>query len=406
MKRWKVLIADDEMIIREGIKESVDWDQLNLNVVADAEDGEEALELAVEHQVDILLADLNMPIMNGLTLIKHLREELPNCKVIIITGHDEFSYAQEALRLSVVDYIIKPVETKELYRVLDEVCQKLMYLENRQQEIEQRSKQLERNVPLLRETFCLQWIKGELSEHEIREQLRFLQLPEVAPKWGGVLRWPEMDINQPLLTEQEKQSILFALEEHVKNEVSKKEAVVVRESITGCIYVCIWDEQDEEPFLTIEQHAEETLKIRIVQRMEAFHGNVSDIPSFMKRCKESLYIQNEVSQIVRGAERYMSTHFHESGLTLETIARELHVSSAYLSRLFKQQVGVSFVHALTKLRMKKAMQLLHSTDLTINEISQQVGYETQHYFSTAFKKVVGVTPNGYRKGKVASSNKS
>ncbi|MCK0472369.1 response regulator [Halalkalibacter sp. APA_J-10(15)] len=404
MKRWKVLIADDEMIIREGIRESVDWDQLNLDVVAEAEDGEEAFEFAVEHQVDILLADLNMPIMNGLTLIKHLSEELPNCKVIIITGHDEFSYAQEALRLSVVDYIIKPVDTKELYRVLDEICLKLRHFEDREQEIEQHSKQLERNVPLLRERFCLQWIRGELLDHDIREQLQFLQLPQSAPKWGGVFRWPEMEVNQALLTEQEKQSILFSLEEQVKDGVSNEEAIVVRESITGCIYVCIWNDLDEERFVTIEQQVEEKLKIRIVHRLEPFHGDVGDLPSFIKRCKEALYDQNEVSQIVRGAERYMSTHFHESRLTLETVARELHVSSAYLSRLFKQQVGVSFVHALTKLRIKKAMQLLHSTDLTINEISQQVGYETQHYFSTAFKKVVGVTPNGYRKGKMASSD--
>ncbi|MDQ0902413.1 response regulator [Paenibacillus sp. V4I7] len=81
---WKVLIADDESIIREGILSSLNWQQLGLEVVAEAEDGEEALELARKHSVHILLVDLNMPIMNGMSLIKHMREELPDCKIIII----------------------------------------------------------------------------------------------------------------------------------------------------------------------------------------------------------------------------------------------------------------------------------------------------------------------------------
>ena len=106
-RTWKVLIADDESIIREGIRSSVPWDDLRLEVVGEAEDGEEALEMAVDKQANILLVDLSMPIMNGLALIRHLREQLPKCKIVIITGHDEFNYAYEAIKLEVDDYILK-----------------------------------------------------------------------------------------------------------------------------------------------------------------------------------------------------------------------------------------------------------------------------------------------------------
>ncbi|BAB07165.1 BH3446 [Halalkalibacterium halodurans C-125] len=188
MDSWNVLIADDEIIIREGIRDAINWSELQLTVVAEAEDGEEALELALEHQVDILLADLNMPIMNGLTLIKQLRTALPHCKVIIITGHDEFVYAQEAIRLSVVDYIIKPVDADQLYEVLKKVCIELTEGQNRKREETFTAKQLEKNITLLREQFCSNWVMGALTNEEVAEQLSFLQLPDTLPSFIGVIR--------------------------------------------------------------------------------------------------------------------------------------------------------------------------------------------------------------------------
>ncbi|MCS0543812.1 response regulator, partial [Aeromonas veronii] len=74
MHKWKVLIADDEYIIRDGIHSSIDWEKFNMEVIGEAEDGEEAVELAIEHQIDILLIDLNMPIMDGLEAMEEIKE--------------------------------------------------------------------------------------------------------------------------------------------------------------------------------------------------------------------------------------------------------------------------------------------------------------------------------------------
>lgn len=154
MEYWKVMIADDEDIIREGIKQCVDWEGLGLQVVAEAEDGEEALELALHHTVHIALVDLNMPIMHGIELMKRLREQLPGCKIIVITGHDEFVFAQESIRLQVNDYILKPAEPKQLMQVLRGVRDELNAVRERNQHLQQASRQISKNFPLLRERFC------------------------------------------------------------------------------------------------------------------------------------------------------------------------------------------------------------------------------------------------------------
>ncbi|MED4959640.1 response regulator, partial [Paenibacillus macerans] len=189
--RWKVLIADDEMIIREGIRDSVNWEQLRLTVAAEAEDGEEALELAVRHDVHILLVDLNMPIMDGIELMKRVREQLPGCKIVIITGHDEFAYAQKAIRLQVKDYILKPANPAQLEKVLLQVRTELEEEAERQLHWQTASRQISRSYPLLRERFCQEWVDGSMTEAEILEQLQFLKLPAACPDWLGVIRLRE-----------------------------------------------------------------------------------------------------------------------------------------------------------------------------------------------------------------------
>jgi YesN/AraC family two-component response regulator len=88
---------------------------------AEPENGEEAFELALKHGIDLLIVDLNMPIVNGITLMKKLRGALPQCRFVIVTGYDQFAYAQEAIRLNVDDYLLKPVDPLNLEQVLEKI---------------------------------------------------------------------------------------------------------------------------------------------------------------------------------------------------------------------------------------------------------------------------------------------
>ncbi|WP_026674152.1 response regulator transcription factor [Alkalihalobacterium bogoriense] len=396
MEQWKVLIADDEIIIREGIREVVSWESINLKVVDEAEDGEEALELAVQHDIDILLADLNMPIMNGLTLIKAIRKQLPNCKIIIITGHDEFRYAQEAVRLNVTDYIMKPVDPLQLTAVLEKVSLQLEKEQKQRKQMDLASKHIEKNIPLFREHFFMDWIEGRITQENIGAQLEFLHLPNELPKQLGMIRWADMEKNASLVTEKERDEILCKVENIIREQLLTYTHVIFRQE-RDMVVTILWEEVEEQKLLNIEKQIQMDVKIVTNQHFEMLNEDIHMITAY-NRCKQFVCSNMEVSYIVRRAKQYISEHYSDSNLSLESVADSLRVSSVYLSRMIKQELGISFIRLLTKLRIKKAIELLNTTNMPIHEVSEQVGYETQHYFSTAFKKVMGVSPKQYRQG--------
>jgi len=394
---WRVLIADDECIIREGIRDSVDWESLRLTIVAEAEDGEEALEKAIQHDVHIMLVDLNMPIMDGIELMKQVRERLPNCKIVIITGHDEFAYAQKAIRLQVKDYILKPANPAQLEKVLRQVLGELEEEASKQQQWQQASQQLSRSYPLLRERFCQQWLDGGMTADEIAEQLRFLHLPDACPDWLGVIRLPEPAASPALFKEDERQLYGFAVENIAAEVLAPYPKTIFRDPF-GLIVVLLWGVEAEADFHRIETLVRTHLKIAAEVYLAEGAGDVLELPSVYRKAKSAVNKENAVSPLVRRAKQYMLEHFGDSGLTLEAMAQALQTSPAYLSRMIKQELGTTFNSYLTQLRIRRASRLLISTELTVAEIAEQVGYETQHYFSTAFKRATGLSPLQYRKG--------
>ncbi|QUL57451.1 response regulator [Paenibacillus tritici] len=394
--KWKVMIADDESIIREGIRQCVDWDSLGMKVIAEAEDGEEALELATEQGIHIALVDLNMPIMHGMELMKRLREELPGCKIIVITGHDEFSYAQESIRLQVNDYILKPAEPKQLMQVLRGVRDELESEQQQSQHLEQASRQLLKNFPLLRERFCQEWLDGNLSQAEIREQLQFLKLPPQRPELIGIIRW-RWEGQHPAMKEKERQLFLFAIE-NIAAELLEPYSRVIFRDAAGLIVILLWDAAGERVLAGVEAAVRSNLKIAVEVGATPIQGEITDLTAAYRSCRMALAKEQPLSPLVRRAKQYIQEHYSEYGLTLEAMAGILQASPVYLSRLFKQELGESFGAYLTQIRIRRAAGLLHSTELSINEVAEQSGYETQHYFSTAFKKHTGVSPMQFRKG--------
>ncbi|CAM3445538.1 response regulator [Marinicrinis lubricantis] len=396
-KLRKVLIADDEPMIREGIRDAIPWHELGMIVIGEAEDGEDALDLALHHQIDIILVDLNMPIMNGLALVGHLRERLPKCSVVIITGHDEFSYAQEAIRLQVDEYILKPVNPKQLKDILTKVCRKLEEVEAKEEQVHQATKHIRRNLTMLRERFCLEWVEGNVTEEEVREQLQFLQLPSDVPAWLALLRWPEIHTGASIMKDSDRQLLLFAIENMADELLRSYEHVCFRIPM-GMVVMMVWGEASEKLFTDIELAVQSYLKLSVFVHAERITNGMDSIPAVFAECKSSVYAQAPISPVARRAKYIIREQYSDPALSLESAADTLQVSSGYLSRLMKQELGVSFTQLLTQTRIYRAVQLLNSTDLPIHDISEQVGYETQHYFSSAFKKVMGVSPNQYRKG--------
>lgn len=118
MKKWNVMIADDEYFIRQRIKKIIPWDELALNFIGEAENGQEVLSLLAKGKTDIILLDIKMPRLTGIDIAGYIQQTYPQTKMIILTGYNDFEYARTALRCGVIDYLLKPVNNEYLIKTL------------------------------------------------------------------------------------------------------------------------------------------------------------------------------------------------------------------------------------------------------------------------------------------------
>lgn len=142
MGLYRIMLVDDEEEVREAMIRSMDWEQLGFTVAGDAENGEEALEKLEQLEPDVVMTDIRMPYMDGLTLIARIRERYPFIKILIFSGYDDFEYAKQAIKFKVTEYILKPVNGEELAEILKRVKKSL------DEEIKQR-----RNISILQESY-------------------------------------------------------------------------------------------------------------------------------------------------------------------------------------------------------------------------------------------------------------
>lgn len=142
MSLYRIMLVDDEEEVRKAIIRKMDWERLGFLVVGDAENGEDALEKLEQLEPDVIMTDIRMPYMDGLTLTARIREKYPSMKILIFSGYDDFEYAKQAIQLNVTEYILKPVNGQELEDILNRVRVSL------DKEIEQR-----RNIDILRESY-------------------------------------------------------------------------------------------------------------------------------------------------------------------------------------------------------------------------------------------------------------
>jgi len=173
---YKLLVVDDEELVRNAIISKLDWSSLGFEPVMQAEDGEQALEMALEFKPEVVLTDVRMPFMDGLELAERLAKELPDTKVIILSGHDEFEYAQEAIKIGVMDYILKPIRSAKLTELMRNVKQLLDKEKGEKEKLLKLKSQLHQSLPLLREKFLNSMLNNSASEYDIQKKLDFLDI--------------------------------------------------------------------------------------------------------------------------------------------------------------------------------------------------------------------------------------
>lgn len=192
---YKVFFVEDEIVTREGIRDKVDWRRHGFEFCGEAPDGEMALPLLHAAQPDVLITDIKMPFMDGLELSRIVRERLPTTKIVILSGHDEFEYAQAAITLGVTDYLLKPVTVQDLNGVLRKLAAQLDRERQAQENLKRLRAQAEENQRSARERLLLDLVVGAVSSAEALDRAQALGVELIASAYLVVVI--KIDLRDP-----------------------------------------------------------------------------------------------------------------------------------------------------------------------------------------------------------------
>lgn len=347
----KVIIVDDEYWNRDIIKTFGAWEQYGMEIVGEADDGLDAVRVVEKLSPQIVITDMRMPGADGVKLLEILNERFPDIKVIVISGYDDFDYTKHAIRYKVADYLLKPIDPKELNAALQKCKVELVTADEERQPIT-----LE-----LEFSFSLSSLKQLLRSHfnELNAdgaQAVFGQMTEELKRSG---------ITKPQLLKRVIQDMLLFLKELLKANAIETNGL--KASFTPDVlssYV------DAVAFLS--EHYMDALEQLIQRRKFRNKLNLAEI------------------------RQYIDQHFAET-ISLDQIAKLFFVSKEYLSKVFKQEFGRNVTDYILHLRMDKAKDWLSDESIPIKAVAEMSGYEDVAYFYRVFKKYYGIAPGEMRK---------
>lgn len=171
MNLYRILLVDDEEEVRKAIIRNIEWEKLGFQMAQDAENGEDALEKIEQLKPDVIMTDIRMPYMDGLTLTKRIRQKYPSMKILIFSGYDDFEYAQQAIKLNVTEYILKPVNVEELTGILNRVRENLDEEIAQRRDVSMLRRRYLSSLPIIRELFLNDLVQGNVEEADICPKL-------------------------------------------------------------------------------------------------------------------------------------------------------------------------------------------------------------------------------------------
>ncbi|MCR4625724.1 MAG: response regulator [Lachnospiraceae bacterium] len=409
----KVFLADDEIVIREGIRESFPWDETPYTLVGEAPDGEMALPIIRDTNPDIVITDIRMPFMDGLELCRTLRSQMPWIGIIVLSGYDEFEYARQCIQLGVREYLLKPVTAEKLKEVLDKVSAQLLEERKTLEHAASLRARMQSDDKFLKEKLISVFFNEESTEDDSRNVLKqlssmgcnitapFYAVADVAfspvqtgleaaynlaANSGGIVFATSSRTGGRLLVlgsnmaETEERAYAFA--SSLVQELERLECHEIRVGIGDIV------DRPESIFNSFKSARH--IRHLIVER--------KDTHSIILGVREMGDVDGDKkeSPIISDAKLFMLDNFSNPNLMLQDVAKEVGMSNSRFSTVFAQQSGQTFTEYLVYLRLNKAKELLRTTDEKTSQIASEVGYNDSHYFSYIFKKNVGITPTDFR----------
>lgn len=513
---YKVVFVDDEPITLQLLEVAIDWRRFGVTIAGMAMDGVEGLELFLREQPDIVIADIRMPVMSGIELCREIRRYSTTTKIMLLSAHAEFEYAQSAIGYQISEYLLKPLEEGKLeaalHRVLQEIAQERSVAtamdDYRLEQADQRVRELfviATRQPAQPEA-AAQALVADLAEVfgacdalvAIRQVVAYSGAP-LQPAWGRICAlWRAcVDTDTRCIQTGTAEGLLLTRQDSAREGAEAFERACADEGIAiragfasltwttaGFPQACrealvardftFYSEEPVRAFRHVDRLVAMSPAEYLLPKIESGANRLLDLgdavgikmtleeiigqlcrrrvhPEDIKRCIEELanwlrveagrryenakllsvatledgtlaaaanervltaLVANHLDSIgaavkslheaepryyvVAQAKQYVSEHYGNAGLTLQEVADRVGLSKNHFSHVFHRTTGSPFWDYVTAFRMERAKQLLRESNVSSFEISRMVGYESDTYFSKAFKRVVGKSAREFR----------
>lgn len=405
---YSVFLVDDEHIVLDGIRNKLNLSS-DFTFAGEASDGELALSMIREVKPDILITDIKMPFMDGLELARAVKRIQPWIRIIILSGHDEFDYAKEAIKIGVEDYILKPFTHEELETSLLKVAQSIGIERRKTSDMSRLKEELESTVHLAKNKFLSDLVSGTTDFTSALNKSQEFKIDLIA-------RYYKITVSDFHSQTDSTQVI-----QNAKNRISallKNRSDILSFYISPDTLVCIIKGSDEKEVDEDSFAAAESINHIAGQEENCFTvsaiGNTVDhlshIPLSFKSAAKLLKMTSpgnkgrilscdsiqKSNDVINKAKEFIQKNFASQDTCLTSVAESVHLSPNHFSAIFSQECGVTFIEYLTNLRIEEAKKLLLNTEMRSGDIAYECGFSDPHYFSFIFKKNTGLSPREFK----------
>jgi|GEM_PF-794088 len=451
----KLLIVDDGHYIVEYLKHLLDWKCFGIDHIQTSTNSIEAKELLHHNHIDILITDIRMPEVSGIDLLEHIHQSELETKVIFLSGYSQFDYAQKAIRLGILDYLLKPVDKEDMEKAIEQAVKAIKAQPSANAVVDwERFDGLGFLLSVLCEAptddQCYKQYADQLSDVQFCffKMSQYSAVEEAAIRdhnsdldcfvWAteemlvGIIRYADVEALAVRMNHIEfSEPFQFSRKNRVRhrfyhffyNEQVNADDFAWKKD---CGIVAITAETDAFRKTILKKYTQlehKRYKLLLVMEMiHSLHNNCKSLPqaNIIKWIFDGLYepdhtLQSILTSInqsektkkltnthtIHMIKEYIESHLGD-GLSLEELGEHVHLHPVYLSKLYKQETGENLSAYIAAKRLEKASRLLTESSLHVVDISQMVGYKKTQYFIKLFKDEYGVTPQQYRRQHLSS----
>ena len=373
---YDLVVVDDEQGICELITSYIESENIGFRVVGQFSNGKDCLAFMQNQTVDCVVTDIKMPHMTGMELAREIYERNIPCKVILFSGYSEFEDARRAIQYGVYDYLLKPLDPEQL---TEKLFMLKLALDEEKEKLAHQKELMLLGIECVLLEVCL---TNKFEQKLLAKLEEFVIGREIINKSGTLL---VMKLHNLKKDEETQENILRNM-----FSVAHLDAFLL-DSDNGRFMFCVYGDWQESLWEILGAHAE-------IEVVEEYKG-IEELRKKYFACKKEASKVVAVSEargdvVIEMAVSYINKNY-DKPISREGVAEMCFMTPSYFGSYFKRKTGMTFIDYLTKVRIENAMKLLHS-NLSLNEVSEKVGYGSVRHFVRVFKAQTGHTPSGYR----------